>query len=262
MLALSIPVLAWGSCHLFSLFTDICNYARLAGLPRPDLAPEVHAAKVGLQRAARILPPLLRVEQSPALFACAVISPLPLLPHIVVVSAGAMEKLPPRCLVAVLAHEMGHLRHGHTQLYSWLRLLSRGFLLGPSFLNTLVKSPMKLEAQADAFAVHWLETAGRSRHDLGDALRLMEGQRVLSMLPPRLAGAIGVGRESRSDWLPTPLRRVLTGDASDFWVRRALNRWRLYHHLIFYSDLAGYVYTSLSDRLNSISKLPTSHPKL
>jgi len=261
ILLFTMPVLAWGGCHVTSFLVDICHYIRIMFQSRPHLRPEIQAARACLCRKARILPPLMRLENSPQIFACVIISPLPFLPHIVLISAGAFKHLPPNSLVAVLAHEIGHLRHGHTQVFAILRILSRCLLLGPSFLTGLIRPPITLEAQADAFAVACLETTGRSREDLMDALRLMEQQQIMSAIPQNLTKGVSLMREAQRDWMPNNLRRLLAGDTTNYVGRRAFNCWLLYYHLIFNSDLVGYVYVPLSIRLNLISSLPPARLK-
>jgi hypothetical protein len=150
---------------------------------------------------------------------------------------------------------MGHLRHGHAQTYAILRFLSRLLLLGPSFFTGLIKNPVALEVQADTFAVRWLESVGAPRQDLIDALRLMQQHNVASLLPRNLRSEIAIIRRVDADWLPADLRQSLESDEGESLPRRVLNRWRLFYHLTFHSDLANYAYSSLSDRLKVISEL-------
>jgi len=256
LLLFASPVLFWGGCHVVALFADLIRQLRSWWLPALPIATEVRAAVITMKSTSFIFPPMLRLDASSRISAYTAIAPFPFLPPVITLSRGALEKLPPRCQIALIAHEIGHLRRGHAQLYSWLRLLSRLLFLGPSFLTGLIKSPLILEAQADAFAVQWLESVGASRQDLMDALRLMEAQNLASLMSEVRHHHLGAGESAAADWLSPKLRRSLEFEKNASLPRRFFIRWQLLHYMTFHSDLANYTYSFLADRLKTIAALP------
>lgn len=252
------PILFWGACHLAAFLQDLGRNLSLWRLPSLPAEALLHQELRQMARTSGLRVPRLRIDPTSALMAYAVIAPVLLLPRLIVVSRGAIDRLPHRCLVALLAHEVGHLRHGHTLFYNGLRLLSRILLLGPSFLTGLIQSPVMLEAEADGFAVAWLESHGRSRRDLVEALRAIERDQTASLLSRGLREGVAISGGADSDWLPARMRQWLDDPVPAGFALRMVHRWRLLHYMTFHSDLANYTYTSLSERLEGIAAFPHS----
>ena len=251
------PVVFWGCCHVWAFVREAWHYCLLWRLPRlPNTSPLPQTLEA-ISRSAGLRFVTLRLSSSPYAEAYAAIAPLPLLPRVIVISEGAIRLLPRDCAVALLAHEVGHLRHAHTALYTCLRLVSRLLMMGPSLFTGLIKPSVTLEAQADAFAVAWLESNGRPRQHLIDALRLIEREDVSSFLQQGLREGIAISNRVGADWLPHSLRTKIDQEDTQTLGARFLSRWQLLHYMTFHCDLADYSYASLSERLSTIQALPT-----
>ncbi len=254
------PVLFWGGSHILFSVSEVWHHIGLCSQRQPTLVPGKArkaiellgqiASDVGMRA------PTLRWEENTAISARAVISPLPWLPRIVIVSTGALECQSRENLRAMLAHEVGHLKLGHTKAYTLLRLLSRILMLGPGSLTGLIRTPDWFEAEADRFAVEWLEAHGGSREDLIAALTLTEQQRFLGLLHPQGPDGVGMHHGALADWLPPKLREVLAGAGALPWHRRVAGGWRLLYHLTMHAGLASYVHLPLPERVVIIRQLP------
>jgi hypothetical protein len=255
----SSPVLLWGIVQVGDLLKDIRHHIHVwhGGKAGPHPAAEdLRCAVQSMSAFTNVRPPMVRVETSEAIYAYAGISPLPFLPRTIVLSQGALDVLPARCVRALLAHEIGHIKRGHTRTYTLLRLLSRLLLLGPSFLTGLIKPPDVLETEADSFAVQWLEAHGGSREDLVDALKTIEQQKLFYLLPRGLRESIAFQGGAETDWLPANLRHAIINEPDKGYLRRLANGWRLWHYMTMHSDLATYTYLPFAERLRLIAALP------
>ncbi len=254
------PVLLWGGSQLLLAADEVrlhikC-WRRGQPAPAPEQAKRTCDLAASIAASARIRPPVIRFEDSLGIHARAVISPIPGLPRIIVLSTGAVAILPWANLRALLAHEIGHIKLGHTRLYSFLGLVSRVLLLGPAFLTGMIRTPDRLEAEADRFAVTWLEAHGGSREDLIAALSLAEQQRFLGLLHPQGPEGVMMHHGAPADWLPPKLREVLAGAEALPWHRRVAGGWRLLYHLTMHAGLASYVHLPLPERVVIIRQLP------
>jgi len=253
-----MPVLVWGGSHIWAggqeMWWHIKKWRQKANPLLPGLGYTIDGVVKAIATDTRIRTPLVRVELSARIGAYTVISPVPGLPRVIVLSRGAAEQLPERCLRALLAHEVGHIYLGHTRSYTLLRLISRVLMLGPSFFTGSIRTPDRLEAEADAFAVRWLESHGGSRADLVEALERAERQRIEHLLAGGLGGSMVLA--GGVDWLPPRLRRVLEAQPAKSCLCRLVHGWRLLHFMALHSDLATYMHLPYSKRLRLIAELP------
>jgi len=252
--AISLPCLAWGMGQLTFFARDIAAHLLrwIGGRPSPDQDRAVLTDLEAIARHSKIRTPLLRVKSDDQPNAFAVISPLPGLPRIIVVTRGAMKTLSTQGLRAILAHEVGHIAAGHTARYTWLRLASRILLLGPSAFTGLIQPPDELEGQADAFGVRWLEANGGSGSDLVAVLQELEDRRIRHLFSQFRAAGVAARDTAGDDWLPSRLRQAVTlAHEGGIW-RRLVAGWRVQLYLALQSDLATYVYVPFAQRIGMI----------
>lgn len=256
LILFSLPIIAWGFVQVWFALKEISQHfsfwkcCRNTPLGRNGKLKDAVGSVAGF---AHLSPPRVRIDPSNIIYAYVAISPLPFLPRIMVLSDGTLTKLPWRCVQALVAHEIGHIKCGHTRIYAFLRFLSRILLLGPSFLTGLIKSPVELEAEADEFAIGWLETHGGSRQDLIDVIRATEEQKIAGLLQNAPRQSMGVAKWDAGDWLPADLRADLNQAAERSFFRRMRTQWKLLQYMTMNSDLATYVYLPFSERIRRIS---------
>lgn len=111
---------------------------------------------------------------------------LPSGPHQVVISAGALARLSPRQLRAVLAHERAHLRGHHHLILAAVAALARAFPAVPLLARAAAEFAVLAEISADDAAVR-----GHDRRDLAAAMVTLARPAAPSTAAPgtTLAGA-------------------------------------------------------------------------
>jgi Zn-dependent protease with chaperone function len=255
LLLFSLPILAWGFVQVWFALKEISQHfgflkcCRNTPLGKNGKLKDTVSSVAAF---AHLSPPLVQIDPSNIIYAYVAISPLPFLPRIMVLSEGTLTKLSWPSVQALVAHEIGHIKRGHTGIYTVLRFLSRILLLGPSFLTGLIKSPVELEAEADEFAISWLETHGGSRQDLIDAIRTTEEQKIIGLLQNVPRQSMGVAKWDAGDWLSSNLRADLNQEAEQSFFRRMRTQWKLLQYMTTNSDLATYVYLPFSERIRRI----------
>lgn len=241
LILFSLPILVWGFAQVWFALKEIRQHfgfwqcCRNTPLGKNGKLKDAVASVAAF---AHLSPPMVRIDPSNIIYAYVAISPLPFLPRIMVLSEGTLTKLPWRCIQALVAHEIGHIKRGHATIYAVLRFLSRVLLLGPSFLTGLIKSPVDLETQADEFAIGWLETHGGSRQDLIDVIRATEEQKIIGLLQNVPRQSMGVAKWDAGDWLPADLRADLNQAAEQSFFWRMRTQWKLLQYMTMNSDLA------------------------
>lgn len=254
LVAFATPVLAWGIAHLWAFCSDVVRHARVWQLPSLP-KDRAMAQAMALLPSSGLSYRSIRLSRDVSIHAYAAIAPLPFLPKLIVLSAGALRQLPPRCVAALIAHELGHIRCGHTRSYEVLRFVSRVLFLGPSFFTALLQPSTQLEADADQIAVRLLETNGGSRQDLIEALRQIEQNQIGILLPWGWRQGVAIAAGPGMDWMPGPLRTAMESESTQPLFVRLITRWRLLFYMTQHSDLAGYTYESFSQRIDRMSKL-------
>jgi len=157
-------------------------------------------------RFARVRAPRIDIAKSPLVQAAVQPPSIPGLRERLMISDGALRRLSDHQLEALLAHEIGHIKHRHTVLFAVLSFLSRWTFMGEGFLGVVTSGSIPMEKKADEFAIQWLEQTGRSREVLVDLLRVLEQEKVLLNLPLAMQTKIGFSDSGRADWLPQSVR--------------------------------------------------------
>jgi Zn-dependent protease with chaperone function len=255
LIIFSLPILAWGFSRVWLALKEIRQHfsfwqcCRNTPLEKNEKLKDTVSSVADF---AHLSPPRVRIDPSNIIYAYVAIPPLPFLPRIMVLSEGTLTKLPWPSVQALVAHEIGHIKRGHTGIYTVLRFLSRILLLGPSFLTGLIKSPVELEAEADEFAIGWLETHGGSRQNLIDVIRATEEQKIVGLLQNVPRQSMGVAKWDSGDWLPADLRADLNQEAEQSFFRGMRTQWKLLQYMTMNSDLATYLYLPFSERIRRI----------
>jgi len=214
---------------------------------------------VKIAQFARVRAPALLVLNSDSVSIQALLPPLPGLKTQIVISTSAIDLLDDNQMEAIIAHEIGHLRHNHVLFFSALSFVSRWTLMGDGFFAIWMPAANELEEKADEFAVEWLDQAKgpiEGRHHLIEALRLLEAERTRIMLERQTSslGAVGEfvscnsvrNREMIAD--RTGMRVLIHGLGT-----HTKMLWRVYHE----GWLMQYVYPPISRRIERIISLPT-----
>jgi hypothetical protein len=121
-----------------------------------------------------------------------------------------MEKLSSAQSMALLAHEIGHMRLGHIRGFAILNFLARWTFVGEGFLACWLGNPIDLEKASDAFAVCWLEQNVGTRQDLLELLRILQKQEILGSLEAMWSTrAVAIFRASESTILRVQLQSLV-----------------------------------------------------
>jgi Zn-dependent protease with chaperone function len=113
-----------------------------------------------------------RVISSPSILVKSIYAGIPHNKNFILLSSSAIIKLTEKELKGVLAHEIWHIKK-HTFIYRALNFLSDWILMGKGFLVSVL-NPVKMEFDADDFAVSWLEKQGIDKKVYTNALRKIE----------------------------------------------------------------------------------------
>ena len=103
--------------------------------------------------------------------------------------------LPRSQFEALLAHEIAHIAHGHVFAISIWNFLSRWLLLGDLGFSFFYRSSTAVEAEADKFAVNWLESMEgnpEGRQALIDLVKELEKRRIEKILKPLGMPSMGI----------------------------------------------------------------------
>lgn len=128
-----------------------------------DVEKEIYDKAQGICRYAGVKTPVIRVKESRFIHSVTEYLGFPYFRNVLIVTDGAFNALKDKEgeLEALLAHEIGHQKK-HTFTRGLLLVLSDYTLFGNGFL-ALLQNSYKIEREADAFAVEWLERKLKSR---------------------------------------------------------------------------------------------------
>jgi Zn-dependent protease with chaperone function len=258
VLLYSLPIIAWIALNLFRNARQLWHYVQLWGMRQQSIPANVQELLQSLTDYAGLKPVSLRIVDWNCRSGFVCIPPIPGFPPLIVVSRRALEELPRQQFAAVLAHEIGHLKHKHVAGLVWLSFLSRCVLLGEGFLHPWLEFSWKLEIEADDFAVRWLEdhapqTGGRRA--LLDALKTLERWNIASAISWKRSEEVGFALANSGDWLPQELRTVLDSGANLNPIPWCRARVQLFLCLYFETAGLAYVYLHFSRRIENIQRL-------
>jgi Zn-dependent protease with chaperone function len=152
-------------------------------------------------------------------------------------SKGAVNVLEPDELKAVIAHELGHLRHG-LLLVSLLKVLSI-IALFPNYYLTLCVNWAKREMEADKFALQHIDRPDTLRHALVkiSAAELWNTSRTtVSKTSEKIARCVGLSN------VPEPVSELI-----------------MVGRFFFGDGILGYTHPLLSERLAAITAFQEEH---
>ncbi len=163
---------------------------------------------------------------------------IPYKKNYILISKTAQGKLSREELEGILAHEVFHVKK-HTFIFRVLNLLSDWTLMGKGFLANVL-NPVKMEFDADDFAVYWLKEQGVEIENYIRALKRTEILKAMTIFagPVQSLGIMESGSHSK--------RRGKEG-----FVQKA----RILLDLYFGEKMLSYVYPTTEERIERIKGL-------
>ena len=161
--------------NIQQFITFMCIRARFGFMRESENIRKIVAS---ISKECQIKRPYVRLVESDLINAYCIIPPIPLMRSIVVVTSAA-QALPEEALTALIVHEMGHLNAGHSFVFAIMNFLSRWTFLGEGFGSVILKNSKEMEAEADIFALTWLENnTDIGRKALLDLFEMQEKQKI------------------------------------------------------------------------------------
>ncbi len=259
----TLPVLFLFGALVVKNLSNLLHYFRLL---RSNSGPENTGDQFNrIQEIARnisaytgIKPPAVRIVNSEAINAYVVIPKLPLLKEILVLTEGAVTKLPSNEIAALIAHEIGHIRARHVAYFSLLDFLSAWTFLGEGYVTVLFANPFHLEEEADTFAVRYLdEERLLGRQALIQLLTLIEKEKIKAYWQASELQGLSVSRNDHMDWLPSTLRYGLSHYPGFGPTKKLSFNFRLFYFLCYNGWLAYYTHLPFDERVMKIKSMET-----
>jgi Zn-dependent protease with chaperone function len=177
---------------------------------------------------------------------------LPLFPgcqNTLVISDGTLNRIAPRQRDALLAHEIGHIKQHHNVTLGILSFLSRWTFVGNTFLSRLARGSIRMEQDADRFAITWLEHKGESREQLIEVLRAIESDKLKAHFSDDCSPRLAV---SGGDWLPQAIREGFQKRKQLSFVERVALQLRATYFFYFENWIGSYTYLPFHQRIEAI----------
>jgi Zn-dependent protease with chaperone function len=157
--------------------------------------------------------------------------------NLLIIPKSTLETLTEEQLEGLIAHEMWHIKK-HTLKFRLLILLSEWTLMGKCFLVSVL-NPVKMEFEADDFAVSWLEKKGISKEAYTEVLKKIEIYNAGVSMKRQLQTSLGILNTSTQD---------MGKDKKDDFITKAKHFFDLY----LGEEIISYIYPSTEERIARI----------
>jgi Zn-dependent protease with chaperone function len=248
-------LIVWHNLSGLVSYGSRLRLTRRTALLQRDLIATVHR----ISKFAHRQVPWLGIVESSAIEAWVEPAPLPGLRAVLLVSSGALGNLEPDELEALLAHEIGHIRAGHSWKLGFVEFLARWTYGGAGFLSALVAPSEEMEYEADTFAVGWLESGqsnSSGRISLIRLLRVLERQEIDSIMLTRWSASVPIRATDTENVLADKFRSALL-NYSELSIRQRLEIECRITRLFFFQPWSViYCHLPFEIRLRLISSLP------
>jgi len=174
--------------------------------------------------------PTLRILQTSKIVAESTFLIFPKFTNIIFVSNKAIEELSERELEGLLAHELWHVKQ-HTIRFKLLVILSEWTFMGKGFLVSLLNS-VRMEFQADNFAIYWLERRNIPRDIYIKMLRKIEAYNTMVEAKNEISESLGV-EEKRKE-------------------KNFISRWKMLFRVYLGDEFFWYIYPTIEERIRRI----------
>ncbi len=163
---------------------------------------------------------------------------IPYKKNFILINKGALDKLNEEELTGILAHEIYHVKK-HTFIFRGLNLLSDWTLMGKGFLVNVL-NPIKMEFEADDFAVCWLKEQGIERGNYIRALKKTEIFKARTMSPWNVQSMGIIGNHKNTEEFCKKMR-VYANTQKEILMK------------IYFSDeILSYVYPTTEERIERL----------